>query len=165
MHGIGEAYAAVVRRLATFLMYVAGFAVMFMVVITTAEIILRRFRITIPGTYDLVQIAGAIAVACALPYTTAVKGHVAIELVYLKLGRTGRIIVDSLTRVLSIVFFCLLAWKCFDYGVDMKQRGLVSMTLQVPMFWIPWLVAVSCVVVVLVKIHLLFHPGKEMIKP
>ena len=129
------------------------------------EVVLRRFGITFPGTYDLVQVAGAIAVACALPYTTAVKGHVAIEYFFHKLGRRGRIVVDSFARLCGIAFFSLAAWKCVGYGFELKRNGQLSMTLEIPLFWIPWLIGFSCGVVVLVKFYHLFHPGKEMIKP
>lgn len=163
--GPGEASANAVRWLTLALMAVSCAAVMFMVLITVAEVILRRLGIALPGTYDMVQMAGAVAAACALPYTTAVKGHVAIELFHQKLGPRGRMILDSVARPLSIAFFCLLAWQCARHGIDMRRTGQVSLTLQIPMFWIPWMLAASCATVVLVKVYLLFHPGRVMIKP
>ena len=43
--------------------------------VTTAEVVLRIFRVSLTGAYDIVKIAAAITIAAALPYTTAIKGR------------------------------------------------------------------------------------------
>ena len=106
-----------------------------------------------------------ITVAAALPYTTAIKGHVAIEYFFHKLGRRGRVLVDALMRLGGMALFSLLAWGCVDYGNSLRAKGEVSMTLQLPIFWVPYVLAVSCVLVVLIKVYHLTHPGRPMIKP
>ena len=54
-------------------------ALMVSVIVTAADVILRKFGHSLTGAYDIVKIAATIPVAGALPYTTAIKGHVAIE--------------------------------------------------------------------------------------
>jgi hypothetical protein len=39
------------------------------------------------------------------------------------------------------------------------------MTLQIPTFWVSYVIAASAGVVVLVILYNLLHPGREMIKP
>ncbi len=136
-----------------------------MVLVTSAEVVLRIFRLSLTGAYDIVKIAAAITIAAALPYTTAIKGHVAIEYFFHKLGRRGRIVVDALMRLGGMALFGLLAWGCVDYGNSLRAKGEVSMTLQLPIFWVPYVLAVSCALVVLIKVYHLTHPGKPMIKP
>ena len=145
--------------------WVSGIGLMAMVLITSADVILRKFNLSLTGAYDLVKIAATITVAAALPYTTAIKGHVAIEYFFHKLGRRGRILVDGLMRFGGMGLFGLLAWGCVDYGNSLREKGEVSMTLQLPIFWLPYMLAVSCVLVVLIKLYHLTHPGKPMIKP
>lgn len=156
-----RALRAVVQALAA----VAGASLMLMVLVTTLDVILRALNMTLPGAWDLVKIAAAITVAAALPYTTAIKGHVAIEFFFHKLGRRGRIVVDALMRGGGMALFGTLAWGCVRYGNSLRQSGEVSMTLQLPIFWVPYVLAVSCVLVVLIKIYHLGHPGKSMLKP
>jgi len=50
-------------------------------------------------------------------------------------------------------------------GGTIPQAGEVSLTLQIPMFWVAYVIALCCAVTVLVKIYNLSHPGREMIKP
>lgn len=151
----------VVRALA----YVACAGLMVMVVVTSVEVALRVFRLTLTGAYDVVKIAATLTTAAALPYTTAIKGHVAIEYCFQKLGRRGRVVVDTLVRGLAMALFSLLTWGCVDYGNSLRTKGEVSMTLQLPVFWLPYLLAVSCGLVVLIKLYHLTHPGKPLLNP
>ena len=158
-------YHRALRALVRALAYVAGASLMVMVLVTSADVILRKFSLSLTGAYDIVKVAAAITIAAALPYTTAIKGHVAIEYFFHKLGWRGRIVVDALMRLGGMALFALLAWGCVDYGNSLRAKGEVSMTLQLPIFWLPYVLAVSCVLVVLIKIYHLTHPGKPMIEP
>jgi TRAP-type C4-dicarboxylate transport system permease small subunit len=158
-------YHQVLRKLTLLLAYLAGAGLMVMMVVTSLDVILRVFRISVTGAYDIVRIAGTITIAAALPYTTAIKGHVAIEFFFHQLGRRGRIAVDTLMRLIDMTLFSALAWFAVRYGNSLKQSGEVSMTLQLPVFWVPYVLAGSCVLVVLITLYHLLYPGKEMIKP
>jgi len=160
-----DGYHRGLRAVVNFLSFVAGASLMAMVFITTADVILRVFRHSLPGAYDLVKIAAVVSVAAALPYTTAIKGHVAIEFFFHKLGRRGRLGVDALMRSLGIGLFAVLAWGCAEYGRSLKQSGEVSLTLQLPVLWVPYILAASCVLVILIKLYHLTHPGQSMLKP
>lgn len=155
----------VLRAIVVALAAVAGLCIIAMMLVTCLDVVLRLFRLTLTGAYDIVRIAGALTIACALPYTTAVKGHVAIEYFFLKLSRRGRIVVDTVARALGMGLFTLLAWQSAEYGAALKRSGQVTLTLQLPLFWVPYVIAFSCGVVVLVIFYNMLHPGKEMIKP
>jgi TRAP-type C4-dicarboxylate transport system permease small subunit len=84
---------------------------------------LRKCNLSLTGAYDLVKIAATITAAAALPYTTAIKGHVAIEYFFHKLGRRGRVVVDALMRVGGMALSSLLTWGFVDYGSSLRQKG------------------------------------------
>ncbi len=160
-----ELYHQGLRALVRFLGFLSGFGLMVMVGVTTADVVMRVFRLSLKGTYDIVCIASALTVAAALPYTTAIKGHVAIEYFFHKLGRRGRVTVDALMRLTVMALFGLLAWQSVRYGNSLRASGTVSMTVQLPIFWVPYVLACSCVLVVLIKIYHLTHPGQSLLKP
>jgi TRAP-type C4-dicarboxylate transport system permease small subunit len=162
---ISAAYTGIVRALVLVMAAAAGLGILAMIAVTCVDVILRIFGTALIGALDIVKLAGAVTIAGALPYTTAVKGHVAIEYFFQKLSRFGRIAVDSVARLLAMVLFGLLTYKFIDYGMSLKRSGQVTDTLQVPVFWVPYVMSVSCAVVVLVIFHNLVHPGKETIKP
>ena len=158
-------YHRLLKGLVYLLAALAAVSILVLMLITAVDVVFRALNQPIKGAYDLVQIAVVVAITGALPYTTAVKGHVAIEVFYHKLGRRGRVIMDSFIRILAMVLFAVLALQSFFYGNQLKATGQVSMTLQIPLFWVPYLITFSSVVVVLVIFDNLLHPGKEMIKP
>lgn len=142
----------------------AGVGVLAMTAVTCLDIVLRQFGRPLVGAYDMVRIAGGLTLAFALPVTTAVKGHVAIEYFFHKLGRTGRIIVDTLMRLLQIFAFAVAARECARYGHKLLLSGEVTPTLQWPTFWVAWVLSATCVLTALVTLYHLACPGREMIK-
>ncbi len=162
---LSAAYTRLLRIVVYLLLAVAGLSVLAMMAITCADVILRLINRSFIGAYDLVKIAGALSLAAALPYTTAVKGHVAIEYFFHKFNRRGRIVIDTVLRLLGMALFVFFAWRSVAYGFDLHRNGQVSQTLQLPVFWLPFVIGFCCAVVVLVIGHNLIHPGREMIKP
>lgn len=157
-------YAKVLKATVLVLAVVAGAGIVTMMLVTCLDVILRIFRSPLIGAYDIVKIAGTITIAAALPYTTAVKGHVAIEYFFLKLPPKSRMAVNSLTHLLSMILFTCLTWQSINYGMSLKQNGQVTSTLQLPVYWVLYILAFSCAVVVLVISYHLLRPGKEMIE-
>ena len=164
-------YVRVLRLLVHVLVVISGLSVLTIMVVTCADVILRIpwiarwLDLSFIGAYDIVKIAGALSLAAALPYTTAVKGHVAIEYFYHKFNRTGRILLDSVMRLLGIALFAFLTWRSVLYGLAFRSNRQVSLTLELPIFWVPWFMGFCCGVVVLVIGYNLIRPGREMIKP
>jgi TRAP-type C4-dicarboxylate transport system permease small subunit len=100
-----------------------------------------------------------------LPYTTAVKGHVAVEYFFHKLGRTNRVVADTLVRLLGMGLFVLLGWGCFQRGIDQQAAGTTTATLEIPLFWTWYVTAGCCGLVVLTIFAHLIRPGRELIRP
>lgn len=157
-------YKKAVSALARLLAVLSGFGVIVMMSVTCCDVVLRRFGRPIVGAVDIVQIAACITAACAIPYTTAVKGHVAVEFFFQKLPSFIKPYVDGLWRAAIFLLYAVMSWRSFVYGTTLLRRHSMTLTLQIPLFWILWLMALSFAVVSLVKLYNLAHPGKEMMK-
>jgi TRAP-type C4-dicarboxylate transport system permease small subunit len=136
-----------------------------MAVVICVDVALRVAGYPVKGAYDIVRVAGAVTVAGALPITTAMKGHVAIEYFFQKLSRPWRVAVDSVMRAVMIGAFVLAAVECAGYGLRFLRAGQVTDTIQLPVFWVPWLMAVAFGITALVVVFQLLHPGRELVKP
>lgn len=136
-----------------------------MIAIVCGDVFLRVIGHPVKGAYDLVRVAGALTVACSLPLTTALKGHVAIEYFFQKLNRAGRLAVDSLMRVLMVLMFGFAAYACVGYGSRFLRNGEVTATIELPIFWVPWVMAAAFGVTALVVVFHLVYPGRELMKP
>ena len=154
-----------IRRIIKAFAYIAGVSVLLMIGITVVDVVMRIFNSGITGAYDLVRALGAVSVACGLPYLTAVKGHIAIEFFYHKSSRAGRIVLDTIIRISSILVFSTLAYHTFTHGLSLFEKGEVFPNLGIPVFWIPIVISINSVLMIIVFIYHMIHPGKEYIKP
>lgn len=143
---------------------VSGTAILAMIAVTTLDIVLRLMRVRFIGAVDMVQVAGAVAIAAALPYTTAVNAHVAIEFILHKLSRTGRLVMGSIIKIMTSTLFVFAAHRSFLYGSSLYANKQGTMTLQFPVYWIMYMIAVCLSVTALVVVYTLFKPNKELVK-
>ena len=139
-------------------------AVVAMILVTVIDVVGRQFGRPVPGAYDLVRLCGAVAMLGALPLTKALKGHIAIEYFFRKMARSGRAVVDTLLRLVMLVFFVALAWEFARQGELFRQSGELTATLRLPVFWVFWVASVSSAAVALVTAWHLLHPGLSMMR-
>jgi TRAP-type C4-dicarboxylate transport system permease small subunit len=158
-------YVSCLRWVVNILAAVAGLAIVAMIVVTCVDVVGRRLGYPLKGTYDIVELLGAVMIAGAMPYTTAYRGHVAIEFLIQALPHRGRIILDLLVRAASMSMFAFLTWRFIEYGRELKASGQVTPTLQWTVFWLPYWMAICCAVMIPVLLYLSMHPKKELMKP
>ncbi len=144
---------------------ISALAILFIMAVTCVDIAARQFGASLHGAYDLVRIGGGIAIAAALPVTTAVKGHVAIEYFFHRLSTKGRLIVDSLMRTLQTLLFLFAAFAFVRYGNRLLQSGEVTPTLECPTFFLSWIIALSCFITAAISLFHLICPRTHLIKP
>lgn len=115
---------------------IGGVALVAMLFVTVLDIVLRAFGAPLPGTYEIIGWLGAGAMASALGYTQAHKGHVAIELLILRLPERARLATKSVTSFVAALLFAIAAWQLFVYARELQLTGSMSETLHVPVY--PW---------------------------
>lgn len=135
-----------------------------MMLVIFGDVVLRVSGHPVKGAYDVVRLLGVVTIVCSVPLTTALKGHVALEYFFHKLGRSWRIAVDSVMRLVMIGSFVLAAIACAKYGTRLLQNGEVTPTIELPVFWAPWLMAMAFAVTAIVVTFHLIYPGREMVK-
>ena len=136
-----------------------------MMLVTGADVLMRQVWHPLKGAFDIVRICGAITIACALPLTTALKGHIAIEFFFQKLSRPWRIAVDSVMRSVMIAVFAYATVECVGYGLRFLRSGEVTATIGIPMFWVPWVMAAAFAVTAVIVVFHLIYPGRGLMKP
>ena len=60
------------------MIWMAGFIVVAMILMTCVNIVMRQVWVPVRGTFELMGYGGAIATAFALAYTQVKRGHVAV---------------------------------------------------------------------------------------
>jgi TRAP-type C4-dicarboxylate transport system permease small subunit len=159
-------YEQALRIVVYALAILSGVSVAAIMIVTCADVILRYPWIGHPliWAYDTVKIGGAISLAAALPYTTAVKGHVAIDFLLHNLGPGARRILAAAISLMGMGLFAFFARQSVLYGLYFRRVGQVSQTSEIPIFWVPCAIGVCCAVVVLVIAHDLVCPKRGLAK-
>lgn len=127
------------------LAWAAAFTLAAMMLFSVADMVMRGMGITVAGSYEVIGWLSAAAMAMALGTVQRHRGHVAMELVVVKLGKRSRAIVEALMALMSLLLFATVAWYVARYGRVLHETGSLSETLRVIVY--PWvyLVAAGCV--------------------
>jgi len=147
-------------RISTGLNGVSAAAVVFIMLLTCADVVMRLFDRPIPGTYELVGYFGAVIIAFALAYTFVERGHICVELLVDRLPARPRAFIEGTGYLLSAVLFGLLAWQSQVYAMDLIESGEVSPTIGIPTWPFVYSLAAGCGMLSLV----LFLDGLRQMK-
>ena len=115
-----------------------------MMLLTTADIVLRAFRHPIPGAYEIVGLTGSLVVSFSLAYTSFQKGHIAVEFLVNRLAAPTQALITAANALVATMLFAIITWQSILYGTDFLLRGEVSMTIQMPIYPFVYGVAAGC---------------------
>lgn len=131
---------------------IAGFALVFMMTLTTCDVILRIFGKPIIGTYEMVAFSGGVVIGFATPITSFMRGHIFVDFFYQKFPMVTQNIFNTITRLIDIVLFAIISWNLVLMARDMYRSGEVSLTLQLPFYPVAYGIAFALFVECLVLI-------------
>ncbi len=123
-----------------------------MMLLTCADVVGRAVGRPILGAVELGVLMAALVLAFSMAYTHMEKGHVGVELLYMRLGTRGQGVLDSVTGATGFILFAIIARQTWVYAGIMKASGEVSMTLQLPTYAIIYLISASFGLLALVQL-------------
>lgn len=128
----------------------AALAMIFVMLLTVADVILRRCMLPVPGTYDIVSLVSSFIISFSLGYTSVQKGHIAVEFLFEKLPERVARIISAINELVASVFFGILAWQSIVYALRSMASGEVSLTIRFPFFPFILGLALGCLVLCLI---------------
>lgn len=141
-----------ILRLTGYMAVLAGAVLIFMALLTLADIILRFFGRPIPGVYEVVAFLGLALAGLVLPRSSLMKAHVSVDMVTEKLSPNARMIVNIFTRALVALFFLVTGWYFIGMGRSFIETNSVTMTLKIPFYPVVFVMVFSFFVQTLVTI-------------
>ncbi len=138
-------------RLEEWLCYVSALAVAGMMLITTLEVIARAaFYKSVPGSYEYVSLLFVYLIYLGLAYSQRRDAHITIGLVYDKLPRKARQMVQGTFLLVALVFFTALTWTSAVSAWSNYVLGdTVLGTIQIETWWARAAVPVGCAMLAL----------------
>ncbi|MHB8110108.1 MAG: TRAP transporter small permease [Syntrophorhabdaceae bacterium] len=123
------------------LMIIGGMAVLALMTIATANVVLRIFHAPYRGAYEIVSFLGAVVIAFALGYTQKHKGNIVVDILTEKFPAGMGKALEGFNYVATAVFFCMVSWQVYEYGMRIMESGELSETLKI--VYHPFVFAVS----------------------
>lgn len=126
------------------LLWIAGFLLAVMIILTCGNIFFRIVWIPIRGTFELMGYLGAVVMAFALGYTQLGHGHIAVDIVVLGFPKGLQRVLNGINCLLCMVFFSIIGWQVAKYGTNLWRTGEVTETLQIIYFPFTYATALGC---------------------
>jgi len=118
--------------LSTKLNWVSAASVIFIMLLTCADVVIRLFGSPIPGTYELVGYFGSVIISFGIARTSIERGHIAVNLLVDRLPQRAQTLIEGVGNIAAAVLFGALAWQSQLYARDLLETGDVSLTLGMP---------------------------------
>lgn len=89
----------------------------------------------IPGDFELVEAATALAVFCFLPWCHLAGGHANVDLFWKAYPQPLRRALVVLADALTLVLWLLLVWRMSLATLEYRGNGETTFILQMPVWW------------------------------
>lgn len=113
------------------LLILGGVAVILLMSLATLNVVLRIFHIPYSGTYEIVSFLGAIVIAFALGYTQKRKDHIVVDILTERFSKQINKVLNIVSYGITMVFFAVVSWQIFIFGMKIWKSGEVSETLKI----------------------------------
>lgn len=127
----------------------AQLALVMVMVVIVSNILMRAWWKPLPGSYELVEVLGAVILSMGAAYCAIARGHVTVSLFVDKLSKKKQAIVDIVTSLISFVFISAIGWGLLKYAKMTYNRGLETSTLSIPLYPVYFLVAAGLIMLAL----------------
>ena len=113
-------------------MIIGGVAVLVLMALATVNVCLRFFfNAPYRGTYEVVGFLGAIVIAFALGYTQKRKDHIVVDILTQRFPKQVNRVLDAISYFITTIFFAIVSWQVFVWGMKISKSGEVSETLKI----------------------------------
>lgn len=119
----------------------AQIALVVVMLVIVANIIMRAWWKPLTGSYELVEIFGAIILSLGLAYCAVNRGHVMVSLLVDNFPPRVQSAVDCITNAVSLAVIALIGWGLLQYAAMVHRRSLSTASLDIPLFPVYYLVA------------------------
>lgn len=137
------------RMLNQWLLVIGGVAVLALMALATGNVLLRVFGLPFRGAYELVSFLGAVVTAFALGYTQTRKFNIVVDILSDKFPPGLKRFLDGIGYLIGLLFFGVIAWVIFLWGMKIAGSGEVSETLKIVYYPFVFCVALGFAVLAL----------------
>lgn len=122
-----------------------------------------RYFIKAPvkSTYELTGLFMVLLLALGWPYTSAIRGHVFVDVLTVRLPKSVQTGLEILNYWIAFIFFLAMTWSSVETAKQFYQLGSHSDLLQIPYHYLAVLMAFGAFLVCIVILLQFFQSLKD----
>ena len=149
-------YERFISSLSRVLNLVGAGVLVIMMTLTVVNVLVRPVFRSILGVPELVSYGFVVVVCFGLAYTAIIRGHVSVELVASRFPPRVQAVIESITGLLGIGVFAIIAWQSAVYGWEQWLIGEYAPILEFPLIPFRYIAVFGFVVLCLALLLQLF---------
>ncbi len=123
-----------------------GVVLMFLMLLTVADVTLRKFLEPIEGAQDISESGLIVVVFLSIAYSGWTGGHIAVDLIGGAVKGRALDTLNVVVRTFCGMFFVVVAWQSFDQGLDALEFGDGFNVLPIPHYPFYFIIAFGSLV-------------------
>jgi TRAP-type C4-dicarboxylate transport system permease small subunit len=147
-----QALEKIIQQLTLRLSQLGQIALVAVMLVIVANIVLRAWWLPLKGSYELVEILGALLLSLGIAHCAFQKGHVAVSFLVDKMSPRKRAMADLFTNLVFAVTMLYVTWGMLSYAGKMYSRGYATTALNIPLFPVYYLVGFGLLLLLLVVV-------------
>ena len=151
---------AVVNKICLTASWIAGGILLFLVLVLLVDVLGRFVGYPVLGSYEIVQYGFALVICFSVAYAGVEGAHIAIDLLFTIFPKAIQHFLNAVSELLSLLILSLIVWRLGSDALEAYVTGERSSTLNIPVFFFGFALAVGFALLVLViLLRLLKHIG------
>jgi TRAP-type C4-dicarboxylate transport system permease small subunit len=131
----GDGLVRAIRRVAGTLEALAAVTLVLLLAWTVGDILSRTlFGRPFPGTVELTELAVVVLVYLGLARAETQDAHISVDLLFVRLGERGRLLLRAGAGTLTFGTVVLLVWRLWVFSGDLATGGYTTGVLRIPLY-------------------------------
>jgi TRAP-type C4-dicarboxylate transport system permease small subunit len=105
------------------------------IVLITCVDVFGRYCLNKPllGGLEILELSMAVLGGFAMLYTTTQRGHISVDLFFIRFSRRAQVILDSFGSLLGFGIWGLMAYQVYLLGIRLLKSGELTNLLKIPL--------------------------------
>ena len=113
-----------------------------MMMLITADVFLRFFfNLPIEGSLEMIRFILVLTILFGIPYATARKQHITIDIITSKLSAKTRSVQESIVLLIALIFSIIVIWRTTLFAMKQYKINWITVVLEMPYY--PFILAVA----------------------
>ena len=122
-----------IYRFSGWLTIVSAITVLTIMVLVTADVLMRRFlNMPIKGSYEVSSVLLVVLFSCCVAWVMKEKGHIVVDLITRTYPQKLREVIRGIALFFSLIIVGIICWGCVRFALRDFRIGTESILIGIP---------------------------------